>query len=51
MKVGDKVVCITEVNFGINWEGIEHIYKKNNIYEIIYVYVSDNDVKDHIIFT
>jgi hypothetical protein len=35
MKVGDKIVCIKDANFGINWEGIEHIYKVNNLYEIL----------------
>lgn len=35
MKIGDKVVCIKDANFGKNWEGIEHIYKMNDLYEIL----------------
>ena len=48
MKVGDKVVCIKDANFGKNWEGIEHIYKVNNLYEVAFIYVTDDDVKDHV---
>ena len=48
MKVGDKVVCIKNTNFGKNWEGLEHIYKVNNLYEVAFIYVTDDDVKDHL---
>ena len=48
MKVGDKVVCIKDANFGKNWEGIEHIYKVNNLYEIVFISTSSNDVVNHL---